>query len=204
MPKTNRRRTTHRKRTSQRKRKNAKRGGAKLGYGWGPYNTPSKYGPRNVPELSPNISVHVHLRLIDELGFYFTQFNLVNSENGLPFGDSMITLYDGNYAPDEIVLPNITHRFSQNNRLYFPRENVYPSDDEIKTYLQTNGIQNVHRLRIITPDSYQYWGEAHNPFVAIRGNCLHGDEGAWLQENNRANPLYKYNRAVANPIYPTL
>jgi len=203
MPKTNRRRTTHRKRTSQRKRKNAKRGGAKLGHGWGSYNTHSKYRPYKLPEQSPNISVHVHLRLIDELGYYFTQSNLVNSETGLPFGDSMITRDDGNYAPDEIVLPDITNIFSQNNRLYFPRENVYPSDNEIKTYLQNNGMQHAERLRIITPDSYQFWGEAHNPFVAIRGNCLHGDESGWLQERNRANPLYKYNRnIIANPVYP--
>jgi hypothetical protein len=198
MPKTNRRRTTHRKRTSQRKRK---RGGAKLGHGWGPYKTPPKYRRHKEPEPSDEIAVHVHLTLIDELGYYFTQSNLANSKNGLPFGNSMVVRTDGMYSPDDIVLPDITLIFPKQSMLYFPRENRYPSDDEIKTYLQTNGIQNVEHLRIITPNNYQNWGGEHNPFLAIRGNCLHGDEAAWLQDNNRANPLYKYTRTEAHPIY---
>lgn len=200
MPKTNRRRTTHRKRTSQRKRK---RGGGRRPpvYGWGPFKTPSKYGRYNPPKQSDEIPLRVHLTLIDELGYYFTQSNLQNSVTNDYFGTGMVVIPDGNYAPDDIVLPDITLTFSQNNPLFFLRTNIYPSDIEIKTYLQTNGILNVDQLRIIVPETYRFWGWANNPIVAIRGNCLHGDEDVWLQNNNRANPLYKYNRSEAHPIY---
>lgn len=226
MPKTNRRRTTHRKRTSQRKRKNAKRGGSPLGVGLNralrDSNRP-KYHSSSSESTTKYLLLHLILQ--DELGYYFSinnnngEKNLLNPETQELFGDSNNQITpDGNYTSDDIVLPDVTHMFSSSIILPINEDlNI----GKLKDFL-SDQLDNIDRLRFVIPETYTNWGKRTNPVIAIRGNCLHGDEewgtgnlpltlfGIPIGERNgwrslpHNRPLYRANRNLTNVFMPVL